>query len=465
MRKVFVDICGSEHVIADPQCIRNYGHDQTLNLHYDAELIIRPGSPEEISAILKICSQHRIAVTPRGGGSGVTGGALPIRGGIILSLERLNRVLSINQEDRYIVAESGVVTADLCRAAENEGLYFPVAPSSKDFSFVGGNVAENAGSIRSCKYGTTSSFVRNLEVVLPNGAIVWTGSNVAKNATGLNVTPLFVGSEGTLGIITKVVYKLIPRPTSEVWLLAGFANLRQACDAVLDIKRSGLSPSAVELICKNALELTATHLNRPLPLVKENVDAHLLLELQEDSDAAMIGSLEALAGIVQRHTSEEIMVAESAAQKKVLGQLRFSIGDAMTTAGRNYRDVDACVPAANLYAYILEVERICQQYGIPLVCFGHALDGNLHTMLLLDSGGAADEPSRVEKAVAAIYHYAVTAGGVISGEHGIGCLQKEYMPLQFSDNQLALMYSIKSALDPAGILNPGKMFSYQPIDV
>lgn len=455
--EVFAGIVGYQNVYTDAGSLDTYGRDQTMHYHFGFEVLIKPGCVAEVGLVLNACNKYNVPVTPRGGGSGVTGGALPVAGGVVLSLERLNKIVAIDAAGSYVVAEAGVVTADLCEAVAQVGLYFPVPPSSQDYSFIGGNVALNAGSIHSCRYGSTARYVLNLEVVLPSGKVIWTGTNVSKNATGLNLTQLFVGSEGILGVITKVVYRLLPQPGQSVLVLTGFGSLRQACDAVIAIRHSGLVPSAVELIDKNALKLTAAYLNVPLPLVGEHIEAQLLIEMQASRAGKSDYCLDELAGVLEQYTSEEIIVAESTQEKLRLTQLRFSIGDAMTSCDRTYRDLDACVPLSALYKYLETVASVCATYQVQSVCFGHALDGNMHTMLLLDGVADVESGGRLKTAAIEIYRYAVSVGGVLSGEHGIGMLQKEFMPIQLSDAQIALMQGIKQLLDPNCILNPGKV--------
>jgi glycolate oxidase len=450
-------ICGSRYVFTGADDLYGYGKDQTLDLDLPFDILVKPGSVEEIAAILEVCNRHRVPVTPRAGGSGVTGGALPVKRGVVLSVERLNRIIEMNETDGYIIVESGVVTADMCRHAEDRGLYFPVAPSSAGYSMVGGNVAENAGSINSCRYGTTSQYVMNLEVVLPTGEVIWTGANVSKNATGFNLTQLFVGSEGVLGIITKVVYRLVPKPTHEVSLLAGFASLEDACNAITAIRRSALQPSAVELVCQNALRMTSAWLNEPLPLVEEGINTHLLVSLQDFTEEGLMHSMELAGSILEQYTAWNILTATTAQEKEKMWKLRFSIGSALMSEGRKYRDIDIAVPLSSLYRYIRKVEEIAASHGMPLACFGHALDGNLHTMLVLNENTGIGETENAARAVNEIYSYAIKNGGVISGEHGIGLLQKEFMPMQFSGPHLQLMQQIKQLLDPNGILNPGKV--------
>jgi len=455
---LLADICGENSVFTDEEHLRDYEQDQTLNLRYAFDILVKPGSPEEIAGILRICNQYKIPVTPRGGGSGVTGGALPVMGGVVLSLEKLNKIISINKEELYVIAESGVVTDDLRKAVKECDLYFPVFPSSSSYSFVGGNVAENAGAINSCKFGSLSNYVLNLEVVLPTGEIIWTGANVTKSSAGLNITRVFVGSEGVLGVITKIVFRLLPAYLPEMIFLAAFDNLENACKAVLKIKASRLFPSAVELIRKNAISVTAAFLNEPLPLVTENVEAILLLGLQEYHPEILQSSMNDLFMLLSEYTDSEILVGETESEKARLTRLRLNVGNAMTSNKGYYRDIDACVPLTELYGYIKKVECLCFENGFSLACFGHAMDGNMHTMILLKEGDDTDRLHKLNGVVREIYTYALSLGGVISGEHGIGILQKEYMRIQYTTDQLDLMKRFKLLFDPNGILNPGKLF-------
>lgn len=452
-------ICGNQHVFTSAEELFFYGMDQTLDLHFPFDVLVKPGTADEIASVLKVCNTYKIPVTPRGGGSGVTGGALPVRGGVVLSLERLNKIIKVDKTDAYVIAEAGVVTADLCREVEKSGLCFPVEPSSSHFSFIGGNVAENAGSIRSCKYGTTTQYVLNLEVVLADGTIIWTGANVRKNVTGLNLTQLFVGSEGVLGIITKVVYRLLPAQGLTVSLLAAFEDVQSACNAVIDIRRSAIFPSAVELIGHNALKITAEYLKEPLPLMSQEVKAHLLLEFQHHNKEMLNDEIDRTVAVIEKYIPpEDILFADNDTGRKQLWKLRFSIGNAIKNDASDYRDIDISVPLSFLYQYIGGVEEICARNNIAVAWFGHAMDGNLHTMLLTKKRDRLNGYNINETAIREIYTYAISNGGVISGEHGIGFLQKEFMDIQFSVSHLALIKKIKALFDPNGILNPGKLF-------
>lgn len=452
------DICGPQHVYTDEDTLFLYGSDETLDLHFPFDILIKPSTAEQIAAVMKICNKFKIAITPRGGGSGVTGGALPVQRGIVLSTERLNKIVSINHTEGYVIAEAGVVTRDLCEAVSQAGFYFPVVPGSSDSSFIGGNVSENAGSIYSCRYGTTGGYVLNLEVVLPDGEVIWTGANVQKNATGISLTHLFVGSEGTLGVITKIVYRLLTAPEHEVSLLAAFNDLQNACNTVIALKHANLMPSAAELISYNALQITTAYLDESYPLTHDDIKAHLLIELQDNSENALHERMNAVANILETNSQSHILVATTTSQKEQLWKLRANIGKALKKNGSHYRDIDAVVPISFLYNYLTGVENICKQRNVPVSCFGHALDGNLHTMLTYDHTQSHEEKINFENTVQEIYQLAVSNGGIISGEHGIGLLQKDFMKLQFSQSQLTVMQRIKNMFDPNNVLNPGKIF-------
>ncbi len=432
-----------------------YAHDETLDLVFPFDLVVKPSSPEEVASVLKICNAHGISITPRGGGSGVTGGALPVAKGVVLSLERLNKVLEINKADSYAVVESGVVTRTFCDAVEKEGLYFPIVPTSADMSFVGGNVSENAGSINSCKYGTTGDYVLNLEVVLPNGEIIWTGTNVEKDVAGLNITSLMVGSEGVLGVITKVVYRLIEKPKKEINLLLGFESIQAACRMVAHIPKAAIAPpSAVEYLGPEAIALCQKHFKEDFLLTQEVIKCHLLIQLEGKDDGDIYRQLEEIYSLAQGHTSHEMVVAQADAEKQAVWKIRKGLGAALTANNRKYRDIDITVPLSKIEQYIANVNTLAHQYQLEVIMFGHILDGNLHTMVIMD---VDVDHKAMESAIRAIYSQAIHMGGTLSGEHGIGYLQKGLMPLQFPSAYLDLIKSIKHTFDPKGILNPQKI--------
>ena len=450
-------ITGGEYVITERDELYPYGRDKTMDLHFCFDALVKPGSPEEIAGVLRICNRDKVPVTPRGGGSGVSGGALPVRQGIVLSLERMNRIIELNSEDGYVIVESGVINADLCKWVAGRGFYFPIAPASSSYSFVGGNVAENSGSINSCKYGKTGQYVLNLEVVLPTGETIWTGANVSKNSTGFNLTQLFVGSEGTLGVITKIVYKLLPLPGIRRLFLAGFRKLEDACNAVCGIRQTDIFPSTTEMICRDTLSRIWHDRSFDVGFSTDGFDALLLIELQSTSSVILKENTDDLLRTIDDHAAEDVYIAYSKEEQERLFAIRSSIGILLADGGSIYRDIDMCIPLRNLYDYLSEVENICNKYGIPRACFGHALDGNLHVMLFCESYAKLEADSNYKNGIRELYRCGIGLGGVISGEHGIGILQKEFIPMQFSPELVSLMRRIKSLFDPNNILNPGKI--------
>lgn len=451
-----VSICGVTGVFTKAEDLAPYERDETMNFRFPFEVLVKPSSADEVSKVLKCCNVYNIPVTPRGGGSGVTGGALPVNGGIVLSTERLNKIISLNEVDGYVVAEAGVITDDLCAFVEEKGFYFPVSPTSRSSSFIGGNVAENAGSIHSCKYGSVSRYVLNLEIVLPTGEIIWTGANVSKNATGLDITHLFVGSEGIIGVITKVVFRLLPCFKKQVALLAAFDDMEKACKAVIALKKLTVVPSAVELLCADSIRLAKASIIERFPFTELYTKAHLIVELSAFDDYEIDTGLTDVFNILEVYSSENILYGVTNDEKRKIWSLRRNIGNALTSNGRFYRDIDICVPVSFLYQYIIFIEDLRNKENLDLIYFGHAFDGNLHTMLLFTDTNAIEQ-ERLESILQRIYQKVIDYEGVISGEHGIGMLQKDFMKMQFSNEHLQLFKKIKSLFDPNGIMNPGKV--------
>lgn len=452
-----ISIVGEKYVLQGEAIEKRYTHDHSLLPGHAFEAFVKPASVGETAAIARLCHEYRIPLTVRGGGTGVTGGAIPLAGGVVLSCERLNRIVAIDAANRYASVESGVITQTFCDALEAEGLYYPVVPGSKGSSFIGGNLAMNAGSPRSCKYGSTADQVLNLEVVLCTGEVIGTGADVYKNVAGLDLTRLFIGSEGLLGIITRAVVKIFPLPSRRRLFLAGYRDLKTACDACLRVARSPLRPSAVELITEEALRLTAPYAPSGYPMISPDIRAQLLVETEGAgfADDLPFELLEASGAV-------DILVGETTQERELLWGLRGRIDVAMTSNGWSYRDIDTCVPPAELYAYLREIEKIGTVHGQTLITFGHAMDGNMHTMLLFKErkapGGRADADPLPDMTplLTDIYSTAIRMGGTISGEHGIGALQRDFLPLQFRPVELELMRRIKTAFDPFSILNPGK---------
>ena len=452
----FQQILG-ERCITNEALRADYGHDHTEDLLFVPEVVLKPETTEEVSKIMRFCYENNIPVTPSGARTGLSGGALPTHGGVVLSMERFNKIIEIDEKNHQVTVEPGVITQVLQEAVREVGLFYPPDPASKGSCFIGGNVSENSGGPKAVKYGVTKDYVLNLEVVLPNGEIIWTGANVLKNATGYNLTQLIVGIEGTLGVLTKIVLRLIPHPTDDLLMLVPFYDAEKACEAVAAIFRAGITPSGLEFMERDALLWTMKYETEATIEVKDNHAAHLLIEVDGFDVDALMKTCEDIMIVLENFDTDEIMFAESQAQKDQLWKLRRKVGEAVK-AHSVYKEEDTVVPRYELPKLLAAVKRIGNQYGFKSVCYGHAGDGNLHVNII--KGELSDEfwNNELTKAISELFQEVIALGGTISGEHGIGLVQKPYMPLAFSEVQLNLMRSIKNVFDPKGILNPGKIF-------
>jgi len=455
--QAFKNIVGESGVFVDEEILNSYAHDETEDLHFLPDVVIKPSSAEEISAILKICNQFKIPVTPRGAGTGLSGGALPQLGGVLLSIERLNKIIEIDERNLQVTTEAGVITEVLQDAVKAKNLFYPPDPSSRGSCMIGGNISENSGGPKAVKYGVVKDYVMNLEVVLPNGEIIWTGANVLKNATGYNLTQLIVGSEGTLGIVTKAVLKLIPLPKYDLLMLVPFNDPVNACAAVSAIFMAGYTPSALEFMERDALEFTMRFIDNCIVPIDDDVQAHLLIEVDGNNVEVLMTEMEGISEIVSQFDCGEILFAEDAQQKAELWKLRRRVAEAVK-ANSIYKEEDTVVPRAELPLLLKGVKQIGKTYGFHSVCYGHAGDGNLHVNII--KGDLSDEQwnGSLKKGIVEIFQLVKNLGGTISGEHGIGLVQKEYLPIVFNQTQLLLMKQIKKIFDPNNILNAGKIF-------
>ena len=434
-----------------------YGHDYTEDYQFNPELVVKPDKPEEISEILTYCHDQGIPVTPRGGGTGLSGGALPIHGGIVLSTERLNNIIAVDEDNFQVTVEPGVINQALNDHLAQYGLFYPPDPASKGSCYIGGNLAENAGGPRAVKYGVTSDYILNLEVVLPTGEIIWTGANTLKNATGYNLTQLIVGSEGTLGIITKVVLKLTTKPQETLLMLAPFDSTDNATKAVNGILKAGIVPSALEFMERNAIDWVMELMDIHFP-IEDQVKAHLLIEVDGNNLEHLYEESERIYNILETYESGEVYFGDNDNDKAKLWQLRVNVAEAVH-ANSIYKEEDSVVPRSQLPALLNGVKQIGEEYGFESVCYGHAGDGNLHINIVK---GSLDEHAwqvTVKQGIREIFRLCTSLGGTISGEHGIGYVQREFMDIPFNVTQLNLMKRIKAAFDPKGFLNPGKIFT------
>jgi glycolate oxidase len=454
--EIFKTIVGETAVLVDQASLEKYGHDETEDLVFTPEVVIKPNNTKEAAQILAHCHQHKIPVTPQGARTGLSGGALPLFGGIALSMERFNRIIFIDEKNSQLTVEPGVITQVLQEEVAKVGLFYPPDPASKGSCFIGGNLAENSGGPKAVKYGVTNEYVLNLEVVLANGDIIWTGANVLKNATGYNLTQLIVGSEGTLGIITKAVLKLIPLPKWNKLMLIPFSSAEKACEAVAAIFMEGITPSGLEFMERDALIWTAKFINDQSIIIEDNVQAHLLVEVDGNNEDILMNECEQIMTIVEKFGALEVLFAEDQAQKDKLWNLRRKVGEAVKSQSI-YKEEDTVVPRYELPKLLRGVKEIGKKYGFHSVCYGHAGDGNLHVNIIKADLSDEDWNNQLPIAIREIFELTVSLGGTISGEHGIGYVQKSYMDIPFSPIELQVMKGIKNLFDPQGILNPGKI--------
>ena len=450
-------IVGDPFFLADEENLNRYGHDETERLLFLPEVVLKPASTEEIASILRICHENKIPVTPRGAGTGLSGGALPHLGGVLLSTERLNKIIQIDERNLQVTTEPGVITEVLQNAVKEKGLFYPPDPSSRGSCFIGGNIAENSGGPKAVKYGVVKDYVLNLEVVLPTGDVIWTGANVLKNSTGYNLTQLLVGSEGTLGIVTKIVLKLIPFPKFDLLMLVPFASLEKASEAVSAIFRAGFVPSALELVEIDALKIVSKMVDSTAVPVDDSIAAHLIIEVDGNNMDVLMSEMEQIAELLTQFEAGEIFFADDAQQKAELWKLRRRVAEAVKTSGYTIEE-DTVVPRAELPALIKGVKELGKQYGFHAVCYGHAGDGNLHIRINHPTIKNSHGNEEMTNALTALFELVKSLGGTISGEHGIGLIQKPYMKTVFKDANLYLMREIKKAFDPNNILNAGKIF-------
>lgn len=450
-----VSVVGQQFVHTDSDTRTQYGSDETEDLSYPPEAVVKPHTPEEVSEILRFCNDQKIPVTAIGARTGLSGGALSVRGGVGLSMERFNRIIDIDTKNLQATVETGVITQVFQEAVEAVGLFYPPDPASRGSCFIGGNLAENSGGPRALKYGVTKDFVLNLEVVLATGEVIWTGANVLKNSTGYNITQLMVGSEGTLGIITKAVFRLIPKPARDLLMLVPFSSAEQACKAVSAVFRSGITPSALEFMERNAIDWTLRHIDGAGIEVKDHHQAHLLVEVDGDDIDVLYSQSERINEVMEDYGADEVLFAESKEQKELLWKLRRKVGEAVK-ANSIYKEEDTVVPRYELPTLLKGVKEIGAKYGFQSVCYGHAGDGNLHVNII--KGSLSDEQwnQTLKLGVREIFELTASLGGTISGEHGIGLVQRPYLDVVFSEKHRELFQGVKSVFDPNGILNPDK---------
>ena len=457
-------IVGKEIVFTDPKLLSNYSSDYTEDIFCPPDAVVIPRTTLEVSLVLSFCNENKIPVTPRGAGTGLSGGSIPVRGGVSLSMEKFNRIIEIDEKNFQSTVESGVINDHFQTAVKEKGLFYPPDPASKGSCFLGGNIAHSSGGPKALKYGTTKDYVLNLEVVLPNGDIIWTGSDTLKNSTGYNFTQLFLGSEGTLGIVTKIVFKLLPLPKHDLLMLAKFDSIEDACKTVPQIFTQGVQPSALELMERNAIEFVHKHGSESQKsitqdmLSKDSTEAFLLIEVDGNEMDNLFTDCEKINEVLELNNTTEVQFADSSDQKERIWQIRRNIGE-MVKLHSIFKEEDTVVKRANLPKLMTGVKSIGEDYNFESVCYGHAGDGNLHINII--KGSMSDEQwngKHLEEGIRKIFRLCKELGGTISGEHGIGLVQKKYMNEVLTDTHIDLMKGIKHTFDPNGILNPDKIW-------
>ena len=453
LRDALISIVGAEHVRSDAAALEVYGVD-ALGQGHPPDVVVSPLTSAEIAAITRFCNERRIPLVVRGAGTGFTGGAVPTRGGVVLSMERLNRILEIDEVNLLAVVEPNVITADLQRAVEKVGLFYPPDPASLEMSSIGGNVAECAGGPRAFKYGTTKRYVLALEAVLPTGATVATGSKAVKNVVGYDLTQLLVGSEGTLAIITKVTLRLIPKPPARATLLALFSDIRGAVDAVSALIRRRVVPAALELIDADSLSAIRDHLQQEV--VPAATGAVLIIE-SDGMQAAVNEEIDRAAEACRDSGASRVSLAANDDDRDRLWNVRRLLSGALKATGLLKINHDVVVPRGRVPELFAAIAELRREYQLRIAAFGHAGDGNIHVNLMVDPRDA-QQRARAREAERRLFEQVVALEGSISGEHGIGFAKAQYIGLELSSEEIALMKRVKTAFDPNGILNPGKIF-------
>ena len=447
-------IVGPEHVRTDPAARESYGTDG-MKRGRPADVVVMPDGADHVSAILKLCSAHRVPVVPRGGGTGYTGGAVPLAGGVVLSLERMHRILEIDEANLVAVVEPNAVTGTIQDAVERVGLFYPPDPASLRTSVIGGNVAECAGGPRAFKYGTTKHYVLGLQAVLPNGDIIEAGGKVVKNVVGYDLTSLLVGSEGTLAVITRVILRLVPKPPVQSTLRATFATISDATRAVSGIISARVVPAAVELIDGDSLDAVAKYLN-VRSLAPAGTGALLLLEVDGLAES-VVEEAARCEQACRAAGATEVLRARDDTERQEIWRVRRELSPALKTITPIKFNHDVVVPKGRIPQLFEFVERLKQDYRLRIPCFGHAGDGNIHVNIMVTPGDD-DEMRRAREAERRLFEGVIALEGSISGEHGIGFVKAKYVDLELNPATIAIMKAVKQAFDPLGILNPGKIF-------
>jgi glycolate oxidase len=449
-------IVGEGNVLVGDEALEPYTHDETVGLRANPEMVVKVTSAQQVSEVLKLAQRERIPVTPRGAGYGLSGGAVAVRGGIVLSMERMSRILEIDHENLMVTVEPGVITGEIHRAVEAEGLFYPPDPASLDSCSIGGNIAEGAGGPRAVKYGSTKDYVCGLEAVLPSGEIVTMGGKLVKNVTGYSLIQLVIGSEGTLAVVTRIILRLLPMPKVQVDLLVPFDDFQAAADTVSDIIAHRILPTTIEFMEQDSILAVERLLEKTVPF--DDAAAHLLIQLDGNLQEAVDADMEVVGDLCLDHGARDVLVAKDRPTRERLWETRRMIIDALNHESPVNHMEDVVVPRAEIHRLLKGIKEIARRHEVRIVNFGHAGDGNVHINVLKDDLPDERWDALVPKTTEEIYRLALSLGGTITGEHGIGATRRRYLPLALDEAQIDLMRQIRDVFDPNRILNPGKIF-------
>jgi glycolate oxidase len=449
-------IVGQGDVLVGSEDMEPYTHDEVVGLRAEPEVVVRVTSTGQVSQILRLAQETHVPVTPRGAGYGLSGGAVPVCGGIVLSLEKMNRIVEIDKDNLMITVEPGVITGDLHRAVEDVGLFYPPDPASLDSCTIGGNIAEGAGGPRAVKYGVTKDYVCGLEAVLPSGEVLHCGGKLVKNVTGFSLIQLLIGSEGTLAIVTKIILRLLPLPRVQIDLLVPYDDFQAAADTVSEIIANRLVPTTIEFMERDSILAVERLLQRDVP--HHDAEAHLLIQLDGHRQDAVDADMELVGELCLKNRARDVLVAKDQRTRDRLWEARRMIIDALNNESPVNHMEDVVVPRAELPTLLGSIKDIARRHSVRIVCFGHAGDGNVHVNVLKDDISNERWPDLVAEVRQQIYTLTLSLGGTITAEHGIGATRREYLPMALGRVQIDLMRGIKDTFDPHHILNPGKIF-------
>ena len=448
------DIVGQENISTNKAHLIAYSYDATKQ-RFQPEAVVFPRDEDDVSKVLKYCNDNHISVTTRGAGSGFTGGALPVNGGIVLAMQKhMNKILEIDMQNMVAIVQPGVINMQLQKAVEEVGLFFPPDPASQEYSTIGGNVSENAGGMRAAKYGITKDYVMALRAVLPNGDIIRAGKKTIKDVAGFNVAGILIASEGSLAVITEITLKLISKPKMKKTAMGIFSSVIEAMNAVYKTMASGVTPVAMEFLDNLTIKAVEEKFNKGLP---KDAGAILVTDVDGNSEDDLNSQLEVIENSFKQNGCYKFKIATNQQEVNDIWFARRNASPALAIYGNKKLNEDITVPRSELPNLLEAIEKIAKKYQLNIPCFGHTGDGNVHTNVMVKDGNNPKELEIGHKAIKEIFQIAVDLGGTLSGEHGIGLAKAEFMPMAFSEAELNLFRNIKKAFDPNGILNPGKM--------